>query len=108
MKKLHELPKDMLIELLINVNNLTSLSDEELQKRERNIALEKIRRNNVMRCKVIKNSLFQLKSFPHLREFIDANTDMIKSIQSVTDVDNVAKIRIKGIDYLLTDVSLPF
>ena len=108
MRKFHELPKDILVQFLVNVNNLSSLTYEELEERERNIVIEKKRRSNVRKCEVIKKSLFQLKSFPHLREFIIENTDMIKSIQLVTNVDNVSKITIKGIEYFLIDISLPF
>lgn len=107
MKKLHELPKDMLIQLLINVNNLSSLTYEELEDRERNISLEKIRRNNVTMCNVIKNSLLQLKSFPHLRQFVEENTDMINSIEFVSSVNHPPHIKIKGIDYCLNS-TFPF
>ena len=69
MKKFHELPKDILVQLLVNVNNLSSLTYEELKERERNIAIEKKRRINVKKCEVIKYSLLRLKFFPHLKRF---------------------------------------
>ena len=67
MRKFHELPKDILVQLLVNVNNLSSLTYEELEERERNIAIEKKRRVNVKKCEVIKYSLLQLKFFSSLK-----------------------------------------
>ena len=99
MKKFHELPKDILVQLLVNVNNLSSLTYEQLEERERRIAIEKKRRDNSKKCEVIKYSLLQLKFFPHLKRFIEENTDTINSIEMVAVEEYYPKIRIKGIDY---------
>ena len=101
MKKFHELPKDILVQLLVNINNLSSLTYEELEERERNIATEKKRRKNVKKCEVIKYSLLQLKFFPHLKRFIEENTDTINSIEMVSWEEYYPKLRIKGIDYAI-------
>ena len=101
MKKFHELPKDILVQLLVNVNNLSSLTYEELEERERNIVIEKKRRKNVKKCEVIKYSLLQLKFFPHLKRFIEENTDTINSIEMVSWEEYYPKMRIKGIDYAI-------
>ena len=81
MKKLHELPKDILLQLLINVNNLSLMSDDELRKKEKVISDEIKRRTNSSRLKVIKHSLVQLQTFPHLKDFILDNLEIINSLE---------------------------
>ena len=86
MKKLHELPKDILLQLLINVNNLSLMSDDELHKRQKMISDEITRRTHKTRCEVIKKSLLQLQVLPHLKEFIIENIEIINSIESVSEL----------------------
>ena len=85
MKKFHELPKDILVQLLVNVNNLSLISDAELYKRQQMIADEIKKRTYRTRCNVIKSSLLQLQSLPHLKEFIIENLEIINSIKAVSD-----------------------
>jgi hypothetical protein len=84
MKKFHELPKDILVELLINVNNLRLMSDEELKEKQTTISDEITRRTYAARCKVIKQSLLKLQSVPHLKNFISENTRCINSIEAIS------------------------
>ena len=84
MKKLHELPKNILLQLLINVNNLSLMSDDELHKRQKMIFDEITKRTYKTRCDVIKKSLLQLESLPHLKDFIIENTEIINSIEAVS------------------------
>ena len=84
MKKLHELPKDILIQLVVNVNNPKFMSDEELQEKCDSFSLEIKRRNNEKKSKIVKESLLQLQIFPHLKQFILENIECIKSIQIVS------------------------
>ena len=85
MKKFHELPKDILVQLLVNVNNLSLISDDELYKRQKMIVDEIERRTYRTRCNVIKSALLQLQTLPHLKDFIRENIEIINSIEAVSD-----------------------
>ena len=63
MKKFHELPRDILVQLLINVNNLSLISDDDLRKRQQMISDEITRRTNKTRCDVIKSHYFNCNHY---------------------------------------------
>lgn len=107
MKKLHELPKDILLQLLINVNNLSLMSDAELVKKQKMISDEIIRRTDKTRCDVIKKSLLQLQSLPHLKDFITENLEIINSIEAVSSIWQCS-ITINKISYPLLYNDNPF
>ena len=104
MKKFHELPKDILVQLLVNVNYLRYLTYEELHKRQEMIADEIKRRTYRTRCDVIKKSLLELQSLPHLKEFIIENIEVIKSIEEVSS----SSITINQISHPFIRYSNPF
>ena len=83
MNTLYDLPKEMLIQLLINVNDLSKLNDKEFLERQNTIELEKEKRIRSKRFKVIKNSLLQLTSFPHLHDIISQNVETINSLDTL-------------------------
>ena len=104
MKKLHEVPKDILLQLLINVNNLSLMSDDELHKRQKMISDEITRRTYKSRCDVIKKSLLQLQSLPHLKDFIIQNIEVINSIEAISS----SSITINQIPHPFIRYSDPF
>ena len=104
MKKFHELPKDILVQLLVNVNNLSLISDDELFKRQQMIADEVKTRTYRTRCDVIKKSLLQLQSLPHLKDFIRENIEIINSIEAVSDTS----ITINQVSYPFLYSTFPF
>ena len=104
MKKLHELPKDILLQLLINVNNLNLMSDDELLKRQKIISDEITKRTYKTLCDVIKKSLLQLQSLPHLKDFIIENIEVINCIEAISS----SSITINQIPHPFIRYSNPF
>jgi hypothetical protein len=84
MKKFRELPKDILVQLLINVNNLNLMSDYELERKQKMIADEIKRRTERTRGDIIKKSLLSLQAVPHLKDFVSENIKIINSIEAIS------------------------
>src|SRR6266446_5803282 len=101
-RSLYELPKDMLVKIIMTMGDVRNMSNEEIVVRQRELEEERVNRKYRVMRDNIKRGLLNLACIPLLHPFVAKNMDYINAIEEIKNIPDYTYMTVNGTTYPLT------